>query len=85
MVDELEHAVAVSQVMDYHCLSKHIVSDTPHLYGVRCEELASVHEAAASESNWVVSFVHDKHANQTLISVDDKIAAELVHVFLFQS
>jgi len=82
MVDELQRAVTVAEIMQSHCLSEHVVAHTPHLHSVWGEKLATVHEASSFKGYWVVSLVHDEHANDTLISINDEVATELVHVFL---
>ena len=82
LVDELERAVTVAQVVKCDRLGEHVIPDTPHLHGVGCEELASVDEAAARERHWVVPLVHDEHPDDALVAVDDEVAAELVHVLL---
>lgn len=62
-------------------LSEHIFSHAPHLYSVRREESSTVAEGAALKAHRVVTLVHDKHTNETLISIHDEIAAKFVHVF----
>lgn len=67
--------------MDSDCLGMHIISNTPHLNCIWSKEFTSVCEAASLESNWVVSFIHNEHTNDSLVSIDDKVATELMHVF----
>ena len=80
MVDELQRAVAITQVMQCDGLGKHIVSHASHLHRIWREELASVHEAASLKRDWVVSLVHDEHTDDSLITIDDEIATKLIHV-----
>lgn len=80
MVDELQRAVAVTQVVQCDGLGKHIVSHTADLHRIRREKLASIHEATSLKRDWVVSLVHDEHTDDTLITVDNEIATKLIHV-----
>ena len=47
-----------------------------------CEKLASIDETSSLEGDWIVALVHDKHANDALVSVDDEVATPFIHVFL---
>ena len=82
LVDELECAVTIAQVVKRNRLSKHIISHASHLHSVGCEEFTSVNEAASRERHGVVPLVHDEHTNDSLITINDKVSAELMHVFL---
>jgi hypothetical protein len=84
LVDKLEHAVAIGQIVDDDGLGKHIISYTSHLDCVGREEFSSVDKAATGERDWIVSLVHDEHPDKTLVSVNNEISAELMHVFLSQ-
>ena len=63
-------------------LSKHVISDTSHLDSVWCEKLASIDETSSLEGDWIVALVHDKHANDALVAINDEVAAPFIHVFL---
>jgi len=65
-----------------HRLSEHIITHASHLHCVWSEELATVHEATSLKGHWVVSLVHYQHPNQTLISINNEVAAKLMRVFL---
>lgn len=67
--------------MQSHSLCKHVVSHATHLDSIRSEKLSSVHKAASFEGNRVVSLVHDQHADDSLVSIDNEIATEFMHVF----
>lgn len=82
LVDKLEGAVAIAQIMQSDSLGKHVVSDTPHLNSIRREELSTIDEAASFESNWVISLVHDEHSDDSFVTIDDEISSEFMHVFL---
>ena len=82
LVDELECAVTITQVVKRNRLSKHIVSHAPHLHGVWREEFTSVDEAASRECHWVVPLVHDEHTNDSFITINDKVSTKLMHVLL---
>jgi hypothetical protein len=63
-------------------LCKHVVPNATHLGGVCREESASIQKTASRERHWIVPLIHDQHANDPFISIDDEVATELVHVFL---
>ena len=83
MINELYNTVAVGKVVDRKSLSEHVFSYTAHLYCIGRKESTSVHERVTFESDWVVSFVHDQHSDESFITIHDEVAAPLVHVFLF--
>ena len=68
--------------MQSHCLSEHIVTNAAHLHCIGCEELAPIHEATTLKSDRIVALVHDQHADDTLITINNKVASKLVHVLL---
>ena len=63
-------------------LGEHVISNASHLDCIGCEELASIHEAAASEGHRVVPLVHNEHSNDSLVAIDNEVSAKLVHVLL---
>ena len=67
--------------MKRECLSKHVVSDTSHLDSVWCEKLASIDETSSLEGDWIVALVHDEHANDAFVAINDEVATPFVHVF----
>tara|TARA_B110001450_G_scaffold172660_1_gene161043 strand:- start:339 stop:764 length:426 start_codon:yes stop_codon:yes gene_type:complete len=81
VINELHHAVTVGQVMNGDCLSKHIVSHASHLNSICREETASVDESWSLESNWIVSFIHDQHSNNSFVTINDEISTELIAIF----
>lgn len=83
LVYEFERAVTVAQVMKSESLGEKVITDASHLHSVRCKELASIDEATSFESHWVVSLIHNEHADNSLIAIDNEVAAEFVHVFFF--
>ena len=81
LVDKLKGAVAIAQVMQSDSLGKHVVSDTSHLDSVGCEELSTVDKAASFKGDGVVSLVHNEHSYDSLITIDDEVTTEFMHVF----
>ena len=82
LVDEFESAVTIAEVVKCDGLGKHVITHAAHLHGVRGEEFSTVDEAATLKGHWVVALVHNEHPNDPFITVDDEVAAELVHVLL---
>ena len=82
LVDELDSAVTVCLVVTCHGLSEHIISDTTHLGGVCSEKPTPIQETTPRERHRIVPLIHDQHTNDPFISIDDKVATKLMHVFL---
>ena len=82
MIDELKCAIAVTQIVKSDRLGKEIIANASHLHGVWSEELATIDEASSLKGYWVISLIHDEHADDSLITINYEVAAELMHVFL---
>ena len=82
MVYEFHHAVSVTQVVHCDCLSKHIIANAAHLNSKGGEQSASINESRSLESYGIVSFVHNKHSDDSFIAVDYEVTSELEAVFL---
>ncbi len=67
--------------MKSQSLSKKVVTDTSHLYCIASEITASVCKSSSKEGNWIVSLCHNKHSNESLVSIDNEITTKLSHVF----
>jgi hypothetical protein len=63
-------------------LRKHIISNTAHLHSIRCEEPTPIDKNGSNECHGIVALRHDKHADDFLVSIYDKVAAHLSHVFM---
>lgn len=85
LVNKLDYAIPVSEVVNRKSLGKHVFPDAAHLNRVWRKEPATIHEGVSFISNWVVSFVHYEHSYESFVSVHDEVTAEFVHVFLFSN
>lgn len=67
--------------MERKGLREKIFSDAAHHHSIRGEKLVPIHEGRPVEGHWVVPFCHDKHANESLVPVDNEITSEFGHIF----
>jgi hypothetical protein len=81
VVNELHHAVAVDQVVHGDGLGEHVITHASHLHCVGRKHFASVDEGGPLERNRVISFVHNQHSHNSLISIDNKIPAKFKTIF----
>ena len=82
LIYELKRAVAITKVMQSDCLSEHIISYTTHLDSIWREEFAAINKAISFEGHWIVSFIGYEHTDDALVSVDDEVATEFIHILL---
>lgn len=82
VVDELDDAVAVDEIVQSDRLSVEILSNAPHLHGKGREESASVQERWPLECDRKVPLRLNQHSDDPLIPIDDEVPAKLEAVFL---
>ena len=82
VVDEFQHTISIGEIVQSDALSEHVLPDAPHLNCISGEKSASVYESWSLEGNWIISFVHNEHSSNFLISIYDEITSELETILL---
>ena len=82
VVDELDDAIAVDEIVQHDRLSVEVLSNASHLYCIGREESASVQERWPLECDRKVSLRLNQHSDDPFVPVDDEVPAKLEAVFL---
>lgn len=74
--------VPIIHVMQSNSFRIEVLANAFHHHCNRCKPRPSINKPRTKEPNWVIPFLNDKHSNQLLDSVQDKIPSKLTSILM---